>query len=45
LPELGLLTEAGLLVNVYTALKHTKGILYKYAKMVASASKGCITDA
>ena len=26
-------------------LKHTKGILYKYAKMVASASKGCITDA
>lgn len=27
------------------ALKHTKGILYKYAKMVASASKGCITDA
>ena len=27
------------------ALKHTKGILYKYAKTVASASKGCITDA
>jgi dihydroxy-acid dehydratase len=26
-------------------LKHKKGILYKYAKMVASASKGCITDA
>lgn len=26
------------------ALKHTKGILYKYAKMVASASEGCITD-
>jgi dihydroxy-acid dehydratase len=26
------------------ALKHTKGILYKYAKTVASASKGCITD-
>jgi dihydroxy-acid dehydratase len=25
-------------------LKHRKGILYKYAKMVASASKGCITD-
>lgn len=27
------------------ALKHKKGILYKYAKVVASASKGCITDA
>jgi dihydroxy-acid dehydratase len=27
------------------ALKHTKGILYKYAKTVASASKGCVTDA
>ena len=27
------------------ALKHKKGILYKYAKTVASASKGCITDA
>ena len=27
------------------ALKHTKGILYKYSKIVASASKGCITDA
>lgn len=26
-------------------LKHKKGILYKYAKMVASASKGCVTDA
>lgn len=25
-------------------LKHTKGILYKYAKTVASASEGCITD-
>ncbi len=25
-------------------LKHTKGILYKYAKMVSSASKGCVTD-
>ncbi|MDC1373932.1 dihydroxy-acid dehydratase [Polaribacter sp.] len=25
--------------------KHKKGILYKYAKVVASASKGCITDA
>jgi dihydroxy-acid dehydratase len=25
-------------------LKHSKGILYKYAKMVASASKGCVTD-
>ncbi|MFT5673719.1 MAG: dihydroxy-acid dehydratase [Polaribacter sp.] len=30
---------------VAPALKHKKGILYKYAKMVASASKGCITDA
>jgi dihydroxy-acid dehydratase len=29
---------------VAPALKHTKGILYKYAKMVASASKGCVTD-
>ena len=26
-------------------LKHKKGILYKYAKTVASASKGCNTDA
>jgi dihydroxy-acid dehydratase len=26
------------------ALKHTKGILYKYAKTVSSASKGCVTD-
>jgi dihydroxy-acid dehydratase len=25
-------------------LKHSKGILYKYSKMVASASKGCVTD-
>ncbi|MBV1888607.1 MAG: dihydroxy-acid dehydratase [Urechidicola sp.] len=25
-------------------LKHTKGILYKYAKMVSSASEGCVTD-
>ena len=25
-------------------LKHTKGILYKYAKIVASASQGCVTD-
>ena len=25
--------------------KHKKGILYKYAKSVASASKGCVTDA
>ena len=30
---------------VSPALKHTKGILYKYAKTVASASKGCVTDA
>ena len=29
---------------VAPALKHTKGILYKYAKTVASASKGCVTD-
>ena len=26
------------------ALKHSKGILYKYAKTVASASEGCVTD-
>jgi len=25
--------------------KHKKGILYKYSKIVASASKGCVTDA
>lgn len=25
-------------------LKHKKGILYKYAKTVASASEGCVTD-
>ena len=25
-------------------LKHQKGILYKYAKTVASASEGCVTD-
>lgn len=25
--------------------KHKKGILHKYAKIVASASKGCVTDA
>ncbi len=29
---------------VAPALKHKKGILYKYAKSVSSASKGCITD-
>ena len=29
---------------VAPALKHTKGILYKYANIVASASKGCVTD-
>jgi dihydroxy-acid dehydratase len=29
---------------VAPALKHTKGILYKYAKTVASASQGCVTD-
>jgi len=26
------------------ALKHQKGILYKYAKTVATASEGCVTD-
>ena len=26
------------------APKHTKGILYKYAKIVSSASEGCVTD-
>ena len=26
------------------AAKHTKGILYKYAKTVSSASEGCVTD-
>lgn len=30
---------------VQPKLKHTKGVLYKYAKQVANASKGCITDA
>ncbi|MDB2462823.1 dihydroxy-acid dehydratase [Algibacter sp.] len=30
---------------VQPPLKHNKGILYKYAKSVASASKGCVTDA
>ncbi|SHI92467.1 dihydroxy-acid dehydratase [Algibacter luteus] len=30
---------------VQPPLKHKKGILYKYAKTVASASKGCVTDA
>ena len=29
---------------VAPALKHTKGILYKYAKTVSSASEGCVTD-
>ena len=29
---------------VEPALKHTKGILYKYAKTVSSASEGCVTD-
>ncbi len=29
---------------VEPAPKHKKGILYKYAKMVASASEGCVTD-
>jgi dihydroxy-acid dehydratase len=29
---------------VVPPLKHSKGILYKYSKMVASASKGCVTD-
>ncbi|MGB5262124.1 MAG: dihydroxy-acid dehydratase, partial [Lutimonas sp.] len=26
------------------ALKHQKGILFKYAKTVSSASEGCVTD-
>ena len=26
------------------APKHSKGILYKYAKTVSSASEGCVTD-
>jgi dihydroxy-acid dehydratase len=30
---------------VAPSLKHKKGILYKFAKSVASASKGCVTDA
>ncbi len=30
---------------VQPELKHKKGILYKYARSVASASKGCVTDA
>ena len=25
-------------------LKHTRGVLYKYARSVSSASKGCVTD-
>ncbi len=29
---------------VSPALKHNKGILYKYARTVSSASKGCVTD-
>lgn len=29
---------------VEPALKHKKGILYKYAKTVSSASEGCVTD-
>lgn len=44
-----LLTEAELAARrdnwKAPAYKHKKGILYKYAKVVASASKGCITDA
>jgi dihydroxy-acid dehydratase len=30
---------------IQPALKHKKGILYKYARSVSSASKGCVTDA
>ena len=26
------------------ALKETRGVLYKYAKTVSSASQGCVTD-
>ncbi|MDG2280839.1 MAG: dihydroxy-acid dehydratase [Flavicella sp.] len=29
---------------VQPALKHNKGILFKYAKSVATASEGCVTD-
>lgn len=29
---------------IQPALKHTKGILFKYARSVASASEGCVTD-
>ncbi|WP_139956705.1 dihydroxy-acid dehydratase [Flavicella sediminum] len=29
---------------VQPALKHNKGILFKYARSVASASEGCVTD-
>ncbi|MEI6866810.1 dihydroxy-acid dehydratase [Flavicella sp.] len=29
---------------VQPALKHTKGILFKYARSVATASEGCVTD-
>jgi len=29
---------------VQPAAKHKKGILYKYAKMVSTASEGCVTD-
>ena len=30
--------------HLFLELKHKKGILYKYAKTVASASEGCVTD-
>ena len=30
--------------KVERRLKIKKGILYKYAKQVSSASKGCVTD-
>ena len=29
---------------IQPALKVTKGVLYKYAKTVADASEGCVTD-
>jgi dihydroxy-acid dehydratase len=29
---------------VQPALKHNKGILFKYARSVATASEGCVTD-
>ena len=30
--------------KVFVGLKFKSGILYKYSKLVSSASKGCVTD-